>query len=607
MTKYRTCRDCTIVASDVAYRVCDYWLCDDCFEERLANPPAPGVNVARQPNWKKNMIKTNKLEQAGKQSSNGTEMNLREASHVVFLTHEKSVNAMNLQKLSKFDVDATRQIVQAALTDVLPPNSDATSIANESAKIASKLKELVDSRFTSLSAETSFSPRSFADKILAAAASPLKPTGTSSVRTAQSSAVTASPKVACLDNCSLNHQVKGKPIECSLCSREFHTQCVGLNASGKRPVWFCHSCKSMPITVKQLQRDNDLLKRENATLQDSIKHLSEQLKRETNVLQEALKNQADVIAELAVQPSMDTKTKSPESLIIGDSIIKGINPNGLVNTDVECLTGGTIAKIKDHLHDKKDIQNLQTMIIHVGTNDCTTDNDVDDAVKSYGDMLESITKKAPGVEIFISTVCPRADEDGKHQGRVDKLNSNLKTLGHNHGCKIIDNDRNFKLSNQEPDEGSLNGSKLHLNDHGTRKLLNNFHKAHPIIKKRDTAKTNDAERQHKIQRRHEMDEFNDHGQQGQRPRQGQQPRQGQRHEQRQQRQNQRRYTTPDSSAHHYRQSNRFGNHGNRPAYGRGCYYCGEQNHQKKNCRHGKPVLCYSCGQLGHKQHMNLCF
>ena len=509
----------------------DMLLCDDCNAKRFG-PPAKSKKVSS------NVSK----ESTKKATKDGTQMDLAEASRIVYLTNEKAVDAMNLQHLRKFDMEESRQIVQAALTSILPGTYDATTIANESANVATKLKKHVDARITTLSADQSLSPMSFAERIMAA--SPLRAT-----RPAPTSSVTAPARVACLENCLLNHQMKGKPIECSLCNVEFHTQCVGLNASGKRPTWFCHSCKDIPSAIKRLQDSNAKQHHE----QQQLKNENAQLKKENAELKAAVKSQAELLAQIteAKVASVANDTtgddiENPATLIIGDSIIKDINERGLRDTEVTCIRGAKIEDIAQHLADKEQ-SNFKTIIIHGGTNNCTNDNDLDNAPQVYESMIKNIKDRAPGAEIVVSTIIPRTDSE-KNQERVDKLNTKLKAIGHKHGAKVINNDVNFKLSNQQPDEGSLNGSKVHLNNHGTRKLLNNFDKTRPIIR------TSGRQREQQAQQSHAN-------------RISRQPR---------------------------------GTQHRNAAPSRSCFYCGGTNHVMKNCHFGKQIQCHTCGEYGHK-------
>ena len=36
---------------------------------------------------------------------------------------------------------------------------------------------------------------------------------------------------------------------------------------------------------------------------------------------------------------------------------------------------------------------------------------------------------------------------------------------------------------------------------------------------------------------------------------------------------------------------------------RACFFCGEQNHMKRSCRHGHPLVCKQCSRPGHKAKM----
>ena len=522
----------------------DMFLCDDCNTKRFG-PPVKSKKQAS------NNVPKDSTRKATK--DDGIQMDLAEASRIVYLTHDKAVDAMNLQHLRKFDTEESRQIIQAALTSILPSTYDATTTANESANIATKLKKHVDARMTTLSADQSLSPMTFAERIMAA--SPLRAT-----RPAPTSSVTAPTRVACLENCSLNHQIKGKPIECCLCNKEFHTQCVGLNASGKRPTWFCHSCKDIPSAIKRLQDSSAKQDRE----QQQLKCENAQLKRENAELKAAVKSQAELLAQLTeskeasvANDTIGDDVENPATLIIGDSIIKDFNEKGLRNTQVSCIRGGKIEDIERHLADK-DPSNFKTIIIHGGTNNCTDDNDLDNVPKVYENMIRNIKGRAPGAEIVLSTVLPRADSD-KNQERVDKLNTNFKGIGQKQGIKVIDNDVNFKLSNQHPDEGSLNGSKLHLNNHGTRKLLNNFDKTRPIIK----ASERRREQSHRPSKNAA-------------PSRVQQPHTS------------RPFRQPRGTQHR------------NAAPSRSCFYCGGTNHVMKNCHFGKQIQCHTCGEYGHK-------
>ena len=122
--------------------------------------------------------------------------------------------------------------------------------------------------------------------------------------------------------------MKGKPIECCLYNKEFHTQCVGLNASGRRPTWFCHSCKDIPSANYQTPSRQQCKAGSRAT---TIKSENAQLKKENTELKAAVKSQAELLTQLTESKEAfvgnDTTGDDAENsatLIIGDSIIKDL-------------------------------------------------------------------------------------------------------------------------------------------------------------------------------------------------------------------------------------------------------------------------------------------
>ena len=85
----------------------DMILCDDC-NTKCFGPPVKSKKQAS------NNVPKVSTKKATK--DDGIQMDLAESSRIVFLTHDKAVDAMNLQHLRKFDTEESRQIIQAALT-----------------------------------------------------------------------------------------------------------------------------------------------------------------------------------------------------------------------------------------------------------------------------------------------------------------------------------------------------------------------------------------------------------------------------------------------------------------------------------------------------------
>lgn len=217
-------------------------------------------------------------------------------------------------------------------------------------------------------------------------------------------------------------------------------------------------------------------------------------------------------------------------------------------------------------------ENFKTIIIHGGTNDCTRNEHVTAAAKTYQEMITAVKTKAPESKLIISTICPRLDKV-EHQERVDKLNSELKDVATKSSCTVIDNDSNFKLSNSDCDDTLLNRGGLHLSARGTRKLLMNFNNTHKVIKSPPNSNRDNESRN--TPPRHNVHHSRGH-------------------------QRRRSPGTHPGAGDHHTRSHNYGR-GNR-----GCHFCGEQNHHKKDCGHGRPITCHACGQLGHKQGQNLC-
>jgi len=358
------------------------------------------------------------------------------------------------------------------------------------------------------------------------------------------------PVIKCVEGCQ-NRTEKAKPVECLLCCAQFHKTCVGIRSNARLTAWMCDSCRGIPQTLKELSRAMKSNKKEISDLRNENATLTK-LVDEQRAIIEDMKSQKREIRGGNKKTSSVKNDKRAGTLLIGDSIIKDINKGGLENTDVLCLHGADMEQIASGI---KTPEVYEAVIVHGGTNNCTNEQDKEEAKVVFDSMVKEIRQKAPETILYLSTVCPRNDDDMKHQSRVDNINEHIRDIAsRTNKCEIIDNDDNFKLRNNETDENTLNGSKLHLSKVGTKRLLRNFNKKREIIKTATQIKREDKDTTRNVQDRNV------------RERRG----------------------------------------GNDKRGRRGCYNCGEKNHQRKDCKHGRPVRCFSCGEVGHKKNMNMC-
>ena len=59
----------------------------------------------------------------------------------------------------------------------------------------------------------------------------------------------------CIGVCTFGPGDSGKTQECSFCENTFHYTCVGITR--KQTVWFCRSCKGMPVQLRELSAKVD--------------------------------------------------------------------------------------------------------------------------------------------------------------------------------------------------------------------------------------------------------------------------------------------------------------------------------------------------------------
>lgn len=554
------CEDCKLGKPSVKLCQGDLMLCSECNEIRFPSIKRP---------------------EKSRSTSTAGKLTVGKAASAVLSANVDLVNKMNLEEITTLNTNNMMPTIRASLSSILPRDTDRTEVANHAMDICQKLKTHALARKSRLEATEQLS---VSQSILVTLNTPLR----QPPMPAQGSPILTTPipltadRVPCVDACLFQHlETKNKPLECSLCRESYHRECVGLKPNARPSTWICTSCKLIPQAMKQMSQRQDAqdrtieeLRNENQTLarlveeqRSLITELYDSMKTkvssETASVDKGLQtadisevdNKSDERKDMTATPTKLQERNG--TLLIGDSMIRDVNERGLIKTSVKCISGGKVRDIKEDL-DKRDFSDLDTLIVHVGTNNCSSDEDLQTGIRDFKAMLEDVHARAPTLNTIISSVCPRDDNSSK-QERVLKLNAKLRNYANDNQMEYVDHDSTF-LEDNKIKRGLLTNRGLHLSKSGTRTLLGNLNRAHTMFYTRSLRTT---------ERRSDQ-ESTGHGQ-NERPKERRQHR---------------------ITRGHVRRDNRVSTYS-------GCYNCGGTNHKRYNCRYRGPVECFSCGELGH--------
>ena len=189
--------------------------------------------------------------------------------------------------------------------------------------------------------------------------------------------------------------------------------------------------------------------------------------RETN--QPVNRNRTDSAATDLSKRDRNNNNSKPDVrkpiLIIGDSIIKHIDPNKLSRRTVHKFTyrGKTCEQISEAIDNTQTKIDPSHVIIHCGTNNLPIDSAEVCATKMIN-LATKVKNKFPNAKVGVSGLTYREDVS-VNPIRVE-VNEKLKNLSVIHEFSYIDNSK--------IDNTCWNKSKLHLNDKGTSLLAVHF-------------------------------------------------------------------------------------------------------------------------------------
>ena len=274
-------------------------------------------------------------------------------------------------------------------------------------------------------------------------------------------------------------------------------------------------------------------------------------------------------------------------LIIGDSILSGINRKGLSH-NVECqpYPGANIDTIYEKVQ-MFDLTKFSDIVIYVGGNDSSDNSDTEYFEERYEQLLQHITSKTPTCKIHLCTSCPRGDTD------VEETNDVIKRLCEEHEVKCIDTNSGFYDKHlQLRTHFYKPRDNIHLSRSGIKRVLGLINETLSVVENVEkcvySQQTSNGSQSTPQRRNHYGRNARNDRNQDIRYRE---VRLSQSHN------NQ--YVGRHGSAYH-NSNDEYHSENLR------CLKCGLTNHSTESCRHKTQVQCFNCKLYGHKDTSGLC-
>lgn len=245
------------------------------------------------------------------------------------------------------------------------------------------------------------------------------------------------------------------------------------------------------------------------------------------------------------QTESQPKPTTKKILLMGDSIISGINKNGLKDKVYKHgISGATIDTLLQEI-EVYDLQNFSHIILYIGGNNASNKTDCEYFEEKYDQLIYFIKERNKDCKIVLVNSCPRGDTD------VSQINEAISGLADQHEIMLVDAYKAFFNKKRQLAENYYSWDKIHLSDSGVKRLVGTISHQLDIVDNYSRLVFN--------KRKQTMRGPTPHGQN--------------------------RPTTQGWQSKGKKQP---------------CSKCGESNHETKDCRHVAPLQCHKCGYFGHK-------
>lgn len=401
----------------------------------------------------------------------------------------------------------------------------------------------------------------------------------------------------CIPGCTRGTDKRLAVIRCLWCRGQFHKTCVGSES------YVCHGCHKMPTKMNEMF---DMM----TMMMASVKTLLT----DNKTLKEIVSTQSQAINRLEGQTS--SNPSATHGLVTGSSVLRDIDPDKLVKTQVKSISGGRIRDVRNIL--TKDATRYTSVTVVVGGNDCgarTDQEPVENLADSFRELIKEAKQVAPKVRI--GSILPRGpNADVGTNDRIEVLNAAIIGICSDENVEFVNNDEVFKLRNGSQNTGYFIKDLTHPNDEGTLSLSTSLglnimpQHSHDVSRRRTYAGATKRTHNHQKtahQAKSAEPRTTDHRRTRSNTHSAPRTHTGRAS------QGPQRYSNDWQNAWHDddrgewetvrrrdRRHDDYRESGHTDSHSSHCEYCYEKNHNKNTCRHGKPIRCDSCHGLGHK-------
>ena len=360
----------------------------------------------------------------------------------------------------------------------------------------------------------------------------------------------------------------------------------------------------------------DTLQKENMGLRAELEQARRDLtlaKAELNSTKKLLDERSNSLAiERSLRVHLETvlsKSKSPPApdLIIGSSIIRDLNADLYVNTEILAESGARPDDIRKLLEGKAH-QGAQygRVVVVAGGNELNYKEEDDANIKETVENMEKCLTAAKAIssKVAVCELPPRAQTDCATE-RICQLNEELCCLAEKCECDYIKTSQKFYLNDNTANDGYLESDMVHLNLRGSSKLVEclNIKMKDPNSKQKATKKAayNSKPKSYSQAIKAKVAQNAIQSAAPQNKLFGKGPQKPQR---KRQEPNKPQLNINPQQVKTFPPAQNDGTKAKvkplQAEYGF-CGYCGEPGHTYSICRHGQPVTCHECGTSSHKK------